>query len=440
MKPQFLIGSVSSGGGKTLFAMGLLRVLKNRGMRVQSFKMGPNFMDVQLHTLAGGTEAINLDLFLSSRTRLQALYNFYGEKSEACIVEGSAALFDGYRRMNGSSAQLSQVLSMPVILVVNARSASYSVAPILFGFKHFNPAVKIAGVVFNQVSSELHYSYLKDACNDAGLQYLGYIPYDEALQLPGRHTSLTQSLRADLDSVIDKVSMYISQHVDVDRIMKIATRIFPCPYTLPYTSELETEVISSLWGKKMRIAVARDAAFNFIYKENLDYLSSEGIVQFFSPLYSNDLPEADLIYLPGGYPELFARQLHRRKNFLTQLRAYVERGGKVWAEGGGLVLLSQSLTIREGGTAYEMSGALSLECSMVGARLTSGYRSAKIGSNLLNGHEFRYYSVSPTDSISKIQVFNVKGVEMDTPLYRYKNVIAGCTHWEWSRVGLTHLF
>ena len=440
MKPQFLIGSVSSGGGKTLFAMGLLRLLRNRGLKVQSFKTGPNFMDVQLHSLAGGVDAINLDSFLASRTRLQSLYNQYSEKAEACLVEGSAALFDGYKRMHGSSAEMSQVLSIPVVLVVNARSASYSVAPILFGFKQFNPSVNIVGVVFNQVSSSQHYSYLKDACNDAGLQCLGYIPFDESLQLPARHTAITQSVRTDLEAVVEKVSMYISQHVDVDRLMKITTRIFPCPYTLPYTSDIDMESMPLPLGNKIRIAVARDAAFNFIYKENLDCLSQEGHIQFFSPLYSNELPEADLLYLPGGYPELFARQLHRRKAFLQQLRLFVERGGKVWAEGGGMVLLSRSLTVREGGSAYEMSGALPLECSMVDSRLNAGYRCTKIGNSLLNGHEFRFFGVNPVGDVSKIQVFNVKGIETETPFYRYKNVIAGCTHWEWARVGLSQLF
>lgn len=440
MKPQFLIGSVSSGGGKTLFAMGLLRLLKNRGLKVQSYKTGPNFMDVQLHSLAGGIDAVNLDSYLASRTRLQSLYNQYGEKADTCLIEGSAALFDGYRRMHGSSAELSQTLSVPVVLVVNARSVSYSVAPILFGFKKFNPSVNIVGVVFNQVSSTLHYSYLKDACNDAGLQCLGYIPYDETLNLPAGHTALTQGVRTELEEVVDKVCAYISRYVDVDRLLKITTRIFPCPYTLPYTSDIDTESMPLPLGKKIRIAVARDAAFNFIYKENLNCLSQEGHLSFFSPLYSNVLPEADLIYLPGGYPELFARQLHRRKAFLQQLHSYVERGGKVWAEGGGLVLLSRSLTIREGGSAYEMSGALSLVCSMVDSRLNAGYRCTKLGNSLLNGHEFRYFGVNAVDSISKIQVFNVKGIETETPLYRYKNVIAGCVHWEWARIGLSQLF
>ncbi len=319
-------------------------------------------------------------------------------------------------------------------------SASYSLAPILYGFKQFNASVNIVGVVFNQVSSPQHYSYLKDACNDAGLQCLGYIPYDESLHLPTRHTALTQGVKTDLEKVVEKVSDYISRYVDVERLMKITTRIFPCPYTLPYTSDIEVENMPILLGKKPRIAVARDAAFNFIYKENLDRLNQDGCVQFFSPLYANELPEADLVYIPGGYPELFARQLHRRKNFLNQLRLFVERGGKVWAEGGGMVLLARSLTIREGGTAYEMSGVLPLECSMVDTKLCSGYRCTKVDNTLLNGHEFRYFGVTPVGALSKIQVFNTKGIEIPSPLFRYKNAIAGCTHWEWARVGLNNLF
>ena len=439
MKSQFLIGSVSSGSGKTLFAMGLLRLLKKRRLKVQPFKTGPNFMDVQLHALAGGVDSINLDSFLASRTRLQSLYNVYGEKADSCVVEGTAALFDGYKRMYGSSAEIAQVLSVPVILVVNARSASYSLAPILFGFKHFNTSVNIAGVVFNQVSSPVHFSYLKDACNDAGLQCLGYIPYDESLRLPARHTALTQAVREELETVVDKVSMYIGQHVDVDRLMKITTRIFPCPYTLPYTSDVDVEGLPFPVGPRRKIAVARDAAFSFIYKENLECLAHEGNIQYFSPLYSNDLPEADLIYLPGGYPELFARQLHRRKAFLRQLHNYVENGGKVWAEGGGMVLLARSLTIRDGGTAYEMSGALPFDCTMVDVKLQSGYRCTKLGNTLLNGHEFRYFGVNLVEAMPKIPVFNPKGIETPTPFYRYKNTIVGCTHWEWGRVGLMNL-
>ena len=284
MKPQFLIGAVSSGSGKTLFTMGLLRMLNNHNLKVQPFKCGPNFMDAQLHYLASGVDSINLDLFMASRARLQVVYNSYGEKADVCVMEGAAALFDGYRRTYASSADLSQILSIPVVLIVNARFAAYSVAPILYGFKHFNPAVRIVGVIFNQVSSPNHFSCLKRACNDAGFQCLGYIPYDESLKLPVGHVALTQSVKQELEVMIDKMACYIEEHVDVDRLIKSTTRIFPCPYSLPYTSDIESGDFPFPINSRQRIAVARDAAFNFIYKENLDCLSREGNVQFFSPL------------------------------------------------------------------------------------------------------------------------------------------------------------
>lgn len=440
MKPQFLVGAVSSSSGKTLFMTGLLRLLKKRGLKVQSYKTGPNFLEAQLHALANGVESVNLDSFLCSRTRLQFLYNTYGERAEVCMIEGSAALFDGYKRIHGSNAELAQIVSTPVVLIVNARSAAYSLAPILYGFKNFNSSVYFVGVVFNQVSSPLHYSYLKDACNDAGLQCLGYIPYDESLRLPNCHTALTQTLKVELEEIIEKVAFYISEHVDVERILKLSTRIFPCPYTLPYTSDIEAEGVFMPAHHKLRIAVARDAAFNFIYKENLDCLSREGSIQYFSPLYSNELPDVDLLYLPGGYPELFARQIHRRKLFLQQLKTYVERGGRVWAEGGGMILLARSLTIRDGGSAYEMSGVLPIDCTMVDTKLQSGYRCTKFGTSLLNGHEFRFFGVSQSGTVGVIPVFNAKGIETSTPMFRYKNVIAGCVHWDWGRVGLSCFF
>ena len=189
MKPQFLIGGATSGSGKTVFALGLLRALRKRGIKVQPFKCGPDFMDTQLHAISSGTDSVNLDSWFAGRTHLQYVYNKYGEKSDVSVIEGNSALFDGYKRMQGSSAEISQLLSVPVILVVNARSAAYSIAPMLYGYKFFRPQVRIVGVVFTQVSSPTHFSYLKDACNDAGLHTLGYIPFDDTLKLPSRHSA-----------------------------------------------------------------------------------------------------------------------------------------------------------------------------------------------------------------------------------------------------------
>ncbi|WP_300791080.1 cobyrinate a,c-diamide synthase [uncultured Bacteroides sp.] len=436
MKPQFLIGGATSGSGKTVFALGLLRALRKRGIKVQPYKCGPGFMDTQLHAISAGVDSVNLDSWFAGRTHLQYVYNKYGEKSDVCMIEGNSALFDGYKRMQGSSAEMAQVVSVPVILVVNARSAAYSVAPMLYGYKLFRPQIKIVGVVFTHVSSLTHFSYLKDACNDAGLNSLGYIPFDESLKLPQRHTALTQSVRSEIEEVSEKAAMYVEQNIDLDRILKMCTRIFPCEYTLPYTSDVEETGINYAMHKSLKIAVARDSAFNLLYKENIDRLSAIGRVTYFSPLYSNNLPEADIIYIPGGFPEMFARQLHRRKTLMKQLKDYADKGGKIIAEGGGMVLLSRSLTVREGGSAYEMSGVLPFGCTMIDSHLHTGYRIIEMSDKSLRGHEFRFLSIDTGNSrlpsdVRIVPVMNTRGAEADSCIYRYRNVIAGFTHWYW---------
>lgn len=443
MKPQFLIGGATSGSGKTVFALGILRALKKRGIKVQPYKCGPGFMDTQLHSISSGTDSVNLDSWFAGRTHLQYVYNKYGEKADVCMIEGNSALFDGYKRMLGSSAEMSQLVSVPVILVVNARSAAYSVAPMLYGYKLFRPQVKIIGVVFTHVSSPTHFSYLKDACNDAGLNSLGYIPYDESLKLPQRHTALTQSVRSEIEEVAEKASLYVEQNIDIERIMKMCTRIFPCEYTLPYTSDVE-ETGPVVTEKKLRIAIAKDSAFNFLYKENLDKLSSLGNIVFFSPLYTKEFPEADLIYLPGGFPELFARQLYRRKEFLHHLKSYADRGGKILAEGGAVAILAQTITARDGGTPYEMSGILPIHCFVNKSGVISGYRMLSNNAIRLKGYESRYLSFesSETDNpvFSKLVIENTRGVDSGTPLVRYKNVIAGFTHFYWGDTDIMRLW
>lgn len=446
MKPQFLIGGTSAGSGKTVLTIGLLRAIKKRGIKVQPYKCGPDFMDAQLHGLSAGTDSVNLDLWMADKTHVQYSYNKYGEAADVCIIEGNASLFDGYKRMQGSSAEISQLLSVPVLLVVNARSAAYSVAPMLYGYKHFRPDIKIAGVVFTNVSSPLHFSYLKDACSDAGLNCFGYIPYDENLKLPSRHSAITQTVRNDIEKVIEQISAYIEKNVDVDRILRTCTRIFPCKYTLPYTSDVEELSAGMVHiGKKLRIAVARDGAFNFIYKENLDKLHSMGEIVFFSPLFCKELPEADLIYLPGGFTELFARQLYRRKEFLQQLKAYAYAGGKILAEGGAVAVLSSTMTVRDGGTAYEMSGILPLRCTVNRNGVVTGYRSVSVNGVSLKGHEYRFLAMEEDDANGqsglRIEMTeNTRGVKTSTPLYRYKNVIAGFTHLYWGDKDLLKLW
>ena len=166
MKPQILISAATASSGKTFLAMGLLRALKKRGMNVQSYKCGPDFIDSQQLSIAGDCESVNLDAWMSSFNHVQHLFNKYGEQADACIIEGIGGLYDGYRRMQGSTIEMSNLLNIPVVLLINARLIGYSVAPLIYGFKHFYAGVRLAGVIFNQVSSPAHYAYLREACAD----------------------------------------------------------------------------------------------------------------------------------------------------------------------------------------------------------------------------------------------------------------------------------
>ena len=442
MKPQILISSASSCSGKTLFAMGLLRLLKNRGMKVQPYKCGPDFIDSQLLSISGDHETVHLDAWMSSHSHVQFLYNKYGEQADVCITEGAGGLFDGYRRMQGSSAEMAHLLNLPIVLLVNARGSGYSVAPLIYGFKHFYVGVQIIGIIFNQVSSPAHYSYLKEACMDAGVDCLGYLPYMDAYKLPSKHTGYSSAYKKMLDEQAETIASQIEKTVDVNRMLSRCSRNFPCQYTLPYSSETDLESFL-MPTRKLEIAVARDAAFHFSYRENIDRLSKLGKVTYFSPLYSNEFPKADLLYLPGGYPELFARQLYRRRKMMDSIKEYAEAGGKILAEGGGMVLLGNTLKSRENGTAYPMSQVFPLDFSIATSQKPySGYRKTHGLKNELKGYEYHYLTFS--QEISDLQTLcsttNLKGTEKQMPLFRYKNVIGSCTHWYWGERNILDLW
>ena len=443
MKPQILVSAATAGSGKTLFTMGLLCALKNRGMKVQSYKCGPDFIDSQYLSIAADKESVNLDAWMSSSTHIQHIYNRYGEQADACIIEGSAALFDGYRRMQGSSAEIAGILNLPVILLVNARMAGYSVAPLLYGYKHFYSGVHIAGVIFNQVSSPAHYAYLREACSDTGLDCLGYLPVMEEVKLSSKHNAISLANRRTLAEQASIVASQIEKSIDINRMLNRCNRNFPCQYTLPYYSDAEDDM-HAFPLRKMKIAIARDPAFNFTYRENITRLSQLGEIIHFSPLYGYELPEADLIYIPGGYPELFARQLHRRRKMMESLKEYAEAGGKILAECGGLVFLGRTLKSKENGTAYPMSNILPIDFSMPSVpKLVSGYRKMSYHDTEFRGYEFHYSTISQDDTPDTCRIAsttNQKGSENMASLYQYKNVIASYTHWYWGEKDLLKLW
>ena len=433
VRPRILVGAASSGSGKTTFTLGLLRALKNRGIAVQPYKCGPDYIDTQYHGLAAGRESVNLDLFMGGEAHVKEIFARYSQGAGACVVEGVMGLFDGYSKMKGSSAEVAQVLDIPVLLIVNAKSCAYSVAPIIYGYKNFNPQVKIAGVVFNMVGSASHYATLKDACQELGVPVLGYLPKNSGIEIPSRHLGLSLDEEFLFGEYAEKVAAMVEEYVDVDALMKIFTPDSEC---------LCEEGSPCGEAAGLKIAVAKDEAFNFIYRENIHSLEKLGEVKFFSPLKDTQLPECDLLYLPGGYPELYLEQLQGNGTMRKAIKEYIEKGGRCWAECGGMMYLCNSIS-DENGNEFEMCGVLGQKATMVGKRLQMGYRSFSYAGKGLRGHEFHYSKVVPDEEAplqSVAQQYNAAGVEVATPLYRYKNLIAGYTHLYWGNMNLIELF
>lgn len=430
MKPQLLIGALHSGSGKTTFTMGILRALQRQGLQVQPFKCGPDYIDTRFHALAAGRESVNLDTWLASERHVRDLYARYGADADACVVEGVMGLFDGYDRMAGSSAAIARLLDIPVVLVVGARSMAYTVAAQLHGMKTFLPGLRLAGVVFNQVSSENHFRFLAQACEDAGLRCFGWLPKVPDLEIPSRHLGLTLAAGQEMERWIDRAADLVTRCLNLPALLEAVC-----------VAAAEAPAEASAAPGTLRIAVARDVAFNFTYRENLSRLSQLGQVRYFSPLAGDPLPEADLVYLPGGYPELFAAELSSRRETMQQLRDYAESGGCILAECGGMIYLSKAIEGVEGGP-YPLCGVLPFSATMDGARLHLGYRRlVDAAGREWRGHEFHYSAVTAPDALPSVaQQYDARGGAVATPLYRYKNVIAGYTHLYWGETGILNLW
>lgn len=424
MRKGFVIAAASSGSGKTTASLGLMRAFRRRGLNVQPFKCGPDYIDTHFHTEASRNVSVNLDSFMSSECHVRELFNRYAKESDVAVVEGVMGMFDGYSSMMGSSADIARLLNLPVILIVNAASVAYSVAATIYGFKNFVPGIHIAGVIFNRVASESHYSFLREACRDAGVECLGYIKRDNSLTVPSRHLGLTLSESPAMNSFINAAADAVEENVNIERILELTQTDLNMAYA---------EKIVSQNGKT--IAVANDEAFNFIYRANIDRLKDDGFrVAYFSPIHDARLPKADFVYLPGGYPELYAAELSANKEMIESVRAEAEAGGKIWAECGGMIYLCQSID------DIPLCGILPLKCTMEGAKLSLGYRMVDFGDTSFHGHEFHYSHIVNPDALPSVAIqTNVKGKMVATSVYRHKNTLASYTHLYWAEQGTENL-
>ncbi|MCL7475402.1 MAG: cobyrinate a,c-diamide synthase [ANME-2 cluster archaeon] len=389
MTKAVMIAGTHSGVGKTTVALGLMALLARRGMAVQPYKVGPDFIDPSHHTAICNRPSRNLDTYIMGTGGVQSTYA--RTRGDISIIEGVMGLYDGLDSSDtASSAHVAKILGVPVVLVVNVHGMSRSAAAVVKGYQTLDPDINIAGLILNRVGSPRHSKLVEDACKGAGIDIpvIGTLPSNKELSLPSRHLGLHMAHEQEWD--YNKLADFIEHNMDVDVLLDISqtAREPDSP------GEIKTPQAD------VRIGVASDSAFCFYYQDMFDELEQCGAeIITFSPM-SDPMPDIDGLILGGGYPELFSPQLSA-SNTRYDIRKAAQDGMPVYAECGGLMYLGTSLE-RDGKT-YEMAGVFDSESRMVQRFQALGYTEAEvIADNHLSGkgqtvrgHEFHYSITEP---------------------------------------------
>lgn len=439
-----VIAGTHSGAGKSTVTLGVLAALRARGLTVQPFKSGPDFIDPGLHTMITGRISRNLDLWMCGSQYVRQCLVRHSADADAAVIEGVMGFYDGAER---STAALAEAVGAQVVLVVDAYGMAESAAAIVRGFRMHGG--RIDGVIFNRVGSPRHEARLRDAVRDAfsdEVAVLGCLPRDAAVSIGERHLGLMTAEESPLsDDALSRLITLIEEHCDLDRLRLMAMPIAQTIASLEASPEVPRPEPTK---ETLTLAVARDRAFCFYYEDNFDMLRAAGVrVEFFSPLYDRELPAgADAVWLGGGYPEMHAEELEGNASMRGSVRQWVQSGRPLYAECGGFMYLGRGIE-REGRT-YEMSGALPFDTAMRKRRSALGYRTLVLpdgsmfgaGGEELRGHEFHYSEVTRYDEAPDVR-YNVFGESspdgesapakealIPVTSVSYKNTVAGYVH------------
>ncbi|MDI6802114.1 MAG: cobyrinate a,c-diamide synthase [Thermodesulfovibrionales bacterium] len=449
-----LIAGTHSGCGKTTITLGIMAALKRKGLKVQPFKAGPDFIDAGLHRLITGRASRNLDLWMCGGEYVKDCFNKYSQDADAAIVEGVMGLYDG----DLSSARLASILGLPVILVVDAYGMAESAGAIAKGFKDWRAAIgiNIGGAIFNRVGSERHYGRIKNAVKD--IEVLGCLPRDLNFEIPHRHLGLTVAEENPIaDENIERLADAVLEHVNVkaiigrDDCLPLHSRKNGQEGDCPRFTDAAVE---SGLSPTSTIAVAYDTAFCFYYEDNLDLLKEAGaeIIKF-SPLEDSQIPaSANAIYIGGGYPELYAKELSGNTAMLKSIKEWSDAGRPLYAECGGLMYISKGIHDFDG-NFFSMANILPIETRMKKGGPSLGYREITLREDcilgrkgdILRGHEFHYSEIRNSAEVRKsgsseerksgreiideiYSVWNNYGEPVNASGYKYKNTLASYVH------------
>ncbi|MFH1155250.1 MAG: cobyrinate a,c-diamide synthase [Pseudomonadota bacterium] len=434
----FIVAGTNSGCGKTTVSLALMAWLTRQGYRVSPFKVGPDFIDPGHHTRITGTQSRNLDGWILGPNYNRQTFRTHARNSDIAVIEGVMGLFDGFSGTDeaGSTAEMAKCLGLPIILVVNAQSMARSAAALVQGFENFDPGLTFAGVIFNNIGSETHLLYLEQALKgNVIMPCLGGILRDDDIEIPERHLGLVTRDEHKLpESVVDHLSDIIHTRIDTKRLFQGLTRVDTAPLD-------QHEKPPKVLTPKTVIGVARDEAFCFYYQDNLDLLEKQGCTLiYFSPISDKRLPQGlQGLYLGGGYPEVFARQLSENHAMLADINEQSMNGMPVYGECGGFMYLCSSITDQQN-RRYPMTGCFPIDTTMLAGRATLGYREITLTettilgprSMVIRGHEFHYSRVDSRVLHPDVkQVYSVSpgtGIKDFTEGYQTRNTVGSYIH------------
>lgn len=425
--PRIIIAATQSGAGKTTITSGILAALVKRGLNVQAYKVGPDYIDTGFHEIASGKPSHNLDSWLVGENKLREIFFNGSRRAEIALIEGVMGLYDGGVAGVSSTAQIAQILQIPTVLVIDVKSMGISAAAVALGFREFDKNLNLAGVILNRVGSDSHKKMIVDALEKINIKCFGAIKRNENFILPERHLGLVPTAENNFTEVIEKICATVETEIDIDALIKIAE-------SAPSIQNSNYPTIP-LAHYHTKIAVAKDAAFNFYYEESLNVLESFGAeLIYFSPLNDETLPEnIDGLIIGGGFPEMFAEKLQANKKIRRAIRKAAENNLPIYAECGGFMYLMKSITNFEGKN-FEMCGVINSSAVMTEKLQTVGYIDAEILSDCIIGkagdkihaHEF-HFSTAETDN----NIFSCKRMRTGK-IYRAgfftENIVASYLH------------
>lgn len=393
--PGLILAASSSNSGKTTLSLGLQRLFLRQGIKVAPAKTGPDYIDPAFHAVASGEPSINLDPWAMAPDALHARSQKQAAGFDLLFVEGVMGLFDGAANGQGSTATLASTLKLPVILVLDVKGQAQTAAAIANGIKMHDPNVTIGGVILNRVGSEIHEGMLRESFAKIGIPVVGAVRVSDDLSLPSRHLGLVQaSEHHELSDKIDRIADHVGKYVDLDQMLSIAHSGQSISVPQGANSGYQLAPLGR------HIAVAKDAAFTFIYPHLVSEWHEQGAeISFFSPLADEvPNPEADAIYLPGGYPELYLEKLDAASHFKASMKAAAEANCLIFGECGGYMVLGREITSKEG-VAFPMLDLLPISTSFNNPKLKLGYRKLSHKSDLpwpqkLNAHEFHFSQIT----------------------------------------------